>query len=77
MKKNKKENANFISKDDYKTLDAILNKIRIQLNSKITIKDTIDGKIIIQTYDETGIIKSEAKSENIKNAVNSLYNNIY
>lgn len=77
MKKNKKENANFISKDDYKTLDAILNKIRIQLNSKITIKDTIDGKIIIQTYDETGIIKNEAKSENIKNAVNSLYNNIY
>lgn len=76
MKKNKKEN-NFISKDDYETLDAILNKIRIQLNSKITIKDTIDGKIIIQTYTDSGIIKSEAKSENIKNAVNSLYNNIY
>jgi hypothetical protein len=66
-----------ITKEEYKTLNIILNKIRVQLNSKISIRDTLDGFIIIQTYNDSGIIRSEVKTKSIKTGVNFLYNKIY
>jgi hypothetical protein len=66
-----------ITNEEYKTLNIILNKIRVQLNSKISIRDTLDGFIIIQTYNDSGIIRSEVKTNSIKTGVNFLYNKIY
>ena len=66
-----------ITKEEYKTLNIILNKIRVQLNSNISIRDTLDGFIIIQTYNDSGIIRSEVKTKSIKTGVNFLYNKIY
>jgi hypothetical protein len=66
-----------ITNEEYKTLNIILNKIRVQLNSKISIRDTLEGLIIIQTYNDSGIIRSEVKTKSIKTGVNFLYNKIY
>jgi hypothetical protein len=66
-----------ITKEEYKTLNIILNKIRVQLNSSISIRDTLEGLIIIQTYNDSGIIRSEVKTKSIKTGVNFLYNKIY
>jgi hypothetical protein len=67
----------FITKEEYQILDNILNKIRLKFKTKIIIKDTTDGSIIIQTFDKYGIIRHEAKTKSIKASVNFLYNKIY
>ena len=71
MKKPKK--SELITEKDFETLDNILNKIRLQLNSKISIKDTKDG-FIIQTFSDLGIIKNEVKTNSIKSGVDFLNN---
>lgn len=77
MPKKEKVKVDLITKEEYETLNIILNKIRVQLNSNISIRDTLDGLIIIQTYNESGIIRSEVKTKSIKTGVNFLYNKIY
>lgn len=65
--------SDFITKKDFDELDTILNKIRLKLNSKISIKDTKDG-VIIQTFSDLGIIKNEVKTNSIKSGVDFLNN---
>jgi hypothetical protein len=77
MPKKEKVKVDLITKEEYETLNIILNKIRVQLNSNISIRDTLEGLIIIQTYNESGIIRSEVKTKSIKTGVNFLYNKIY
>ena len=77
MAKKEKVKVDLITKEEYETLNIILNKIRVQLNSNISIRDTLEGLIIIQTYNDSGIIRSEVKTKSIKTGVNFLYNKIY
>jgi hypothetical protein len=77
MPKKEKVKVDLITKEEYETLNIILNKIRVQLNSNISIRDTLEGLIIIQTYNDSGIIRSEVKTKSIKTGVNFLYNKIY
>ena len=77
MPKKEKVKVDLITKEEYETLNIILNKIRVQLNSSISIRDTLEGLIIIQTYNDSGIIRSEVKTKSIKTGVNFLYNKIY
>ena len=77
MAKKEKVKVDLITKEEYETFNIILNKIRVQLNSNISIRDTLEGLIIIQTYNDSGIIRSEVKTKSIKTGVNFLYNKIY
>jgi hypothetical protein len=77
MAKKEKVKVDLITKEEYETLNIILNKIRVQLNSSISIRDTLEGLIIIQTYNDSGIIRSEVKTKSIKTGVNFLCNKIY
>ena len=77
MPKKEKVKVDLITKEEYETLNISLNKIRVQLNSNMSIRDTLEGLIIIQTYNDSGIIRSEVKTKSIKTGVNFLYNKIY